>query len=81
MFNINGQVQTEDVRAEGTEDKIWKQGTRNKRRCRKDRNEELYDFHSLPDIIKMIRSRKIRWVDKMYTTLRSESLKERGHLE
>jgi hypothetical protein len=89
MFHIHRQVQTGGVRAEGTEDKIWKQGTRNKRRCRKDRNEELYDFHSLPDIIKMIRSRKIRWVervkrmgeDKMHTTHRSESLKERGHLE
>jgi len=44
-------------------------------------------MHSLPNITKMIKSRKIRWVkhvtrmgqDKLYTTRRSESLKERGH--
>jgi hypothetical protein len=44
-------------------------------------------MHSLPNITKMIKSRKIRWVkrvtrmgqDKMCTTLRSEGLKERGH--
>ena len=46
-------------------------------------------MHSLPNIIKMIKSKKIRWVErvtrmgeeKMHAALRSESLKERGHLE
>jgi hypothetical protein len=63
MFYINRQVQTEGVRAQGTEDKIWKQGTRNNRKCRKDRIEKLHDLHCLPNIIKMIKSRKIRWVE------------------
>ena len=65
MFHINRQLQTDGVRTQGTEDKIWKQGTRNNRRCRKDRNEELYDLQSLPYIIRMIKSRKIRWVERV----------------
>jgi hypothetical protein len=53
-------------------------------------NEELNIFYSSPDIIRQIKSRRMRWAGhvacmveerKLYKVFRWESLKERDHLE
>jgi hypothetical protein len=56
---------------------------------RKLHNEELHNYHSLPSIIRMIKSRRMRWAGNvaqmglrgMHIELWWESQKDRGHQE
>jgi hypothetical protein len=56
-------------------------------RCRKLHNEELHNLYSSPSIIRMIKSRKIRWrghvarisSKRMPIEFWQETHKERGH--
>jgi hypothetical protein len=52
-------------------------------------NEEINDLYCLPDIVRVIRSRRMRWAglvarigrEHVYTGLWLENLREGGHLE
>jgi len=69
---------------------IWNSlNTTGTKQRRKLRNEELGDMYSSSNIIRAIKSRRMRWVehvtrmgrDEMYTGFCWENLKERYHLE
>jgi hypothetical protein len=46
---------------QGVEENIWPLEGWNNRKLEKMHNEEIHNLYSSPNIIRMIRSRKIRW--------------------
>jgi hypothetical protein len=60
VSNIKEGSQTEGVREQGTEENIWTEKRDEvKRGWRKLHNEELHNLYSSPNIIQMIKSRKM----------------------
>jgi hypothetical protein len=56
VSDIKGGTQTEGVREQGAEERDEATGG-----WRKLHNEELHNFYSSPSIIRMIKSRRMRW--------------------
>jgi hypothetical protein len=62
IFDIEGGTQTEAVREQGADENIWTESGEVKGSRSKLHNEEFHNLYSSPHIIRMIKSRRMRWV-------------------
>jgi hypothetical protein len=60
-FIICACYSSENVLEQGAEENIWTEERRSDGRWRKLRNKKLRDLYSSPSIIRMIKSRRMRW--------------------
>jgi hypothetical protein len=60
VSDIKGGTYTEGVREQGAEENMWSKETGD---WRKLDNEELHNLYSSPDIIRMMKSRRMRWAE------------------
>ena len=60
-FTLREEHGVEDVREHGVEDGVWASEGRSNRGVQKTINNELHGWNLSPNIMRMMKSRKIRW--------------------
>jgi hypothetical protein len=61
VSDIKGGTQTVGVREQGAEENIWAKTDEVMGDSRKLHNKELHNLYSSPSIVRMIKSRRMRW--------------------